>query len=87
MRKFISPVLRKWIKVATLLLVFVVFLHSSKEGKNLGAEPKTSFDACDTVRVSGFETKQVDEPVEAETELSYSYILPAIVIGGAKLRL
>lgn len=86
MRKFISPVLRKLIKVASLLLVFVVFLHSSKEGKNLGAESKASFLATETVRVSVFEAKQVVEPVETESELSYSYVLPAIVIGSVRFK-
>ncbi len=86
MRKFISPVLRKWIKVATLLLFFVVFLHSSKEGKNLGAESKALFVATDTVRVSGFGAIQVDEPAVADTGVAYAYVLPAIVIGRVRFK-
>lgn len=86
MRKFISPVLRKLIKVATLLLVFVVLLHSSKEGKNLGAESKTAFVATDTVRVPGFEAQQVDESVATRREAAHSYVLPAIVIGSVRFK-
>lgn len=86
MRKFISPVLRKLIKVATLLLVFVVILHSSKEGKNLGAESPMSFGTTDTVKVFGYEVNQVDEPVETETEGAYAYVLPAIVIGSVRFK-
>lgn len=86
MRKFISPVLRKLIKVATLLLVFVVLLHSSKDGKNLGAESKAAFVATDAVRVSKFEASQVDEPDETDKAVSHSYVLPAIVIGSVRFK-
>ena len=86
MRRFISPVLRKLIKVATLLLVFVVLLHSSKEGKNPGAESMTLFVASDTVRVPGFEAPQVDEPVETTKEVTHAYVLPAIVIGSVRFK-
>ncbi len=66
-------------------MVFVVFLHSSKEGKNQGVESKALIGVTDT-GVCGYDALQVDESVETETGPGYSYVLPAIVIGGARLR-
>jgi Uri superfamily endonuclease len=86
MRKFISPVLRKLIKVATLLLVFVVLLHSSKNDKNLSAESIAPFGVSDTDSVSGFFDSQVDETVALESQTSCSIELPAISIGKLHLR-
>ncbi len=86
MRKFISPVLRKLIKVAILLFVFVVLLHSSRGDKNLGAESRALTGVTDTKGNCGYEALQVDEPAEPETGVAHSYVLPAIVIGGARLR-
>ena len=87
MKKFISPVLINLIKVATLLFVFVVLLHSSGEDENKGAESKVLFGVSDTVRVSALEALQVDEPVETETKGAHYYVLPAIAIGSMRLRL
>jgi hypothetical protein len=86
MRKFISPVMFQWIKVATLFFVFVVLLHSSREGQNLDDEPKAFYEVPKVDEKNGSDPLQVDEPAMAETSGAYSYVLPAIAIGSVRLR-
>ncbi|GAO29338.1 hypothetical protein [Geofilum rubicundum] len=86
MRKFISPVLFQWIKVASLLLVFVVLLHNSRDGKNPGSDPQSFHEVHKGEEKIGSDSSQVDEPAETETSVAYSYVLPAIAIGSVRLR-